>query len=181
MRNSLPILALLAGAAAVAAPVYKWVDANGVTHYSDQPHPGAEEIQLNAAQTYSAPPVSDTPSSAAVTEGPVYKVCEIFRPSAEQVFFSVSKVGAKFRTDPQLRPGDKVTIALDGKLMPNLLPVNGEYVLDPVYRGTHTVVALVEDPEKKQVCQSAPVTFHVRQPSVLAPQSPTGAKPPKKP
>ena len=38
--------------AAVAATVYKWVDENGVVHYSDQPHPNAQKIHVQAAQTY---------------------------------------------------------------------------------------------------------------------------------
>jgi hypothetical protein len=39
---------------AVSATVYKWVDADGVTHYTDQPHAGAQKMQLQGAQTYSA-------------------------------------------------------------------------------------------------------------------------------
>ena len=33
----------LACTAAVAATVYKWVDENGVVHFSDQPHENAEK------------------------------------------------------------------------------------------------------------------------------------------
>lgn len=45
MRRTLPAIMLLAGllaAGATAAKVYKWVDDEGVTHYSQQPPPGGE-------------------------------------------------------------------------------------------------------------------------------------------
>ncbi|NNE61472.1 MAG: DUF4124 domain-containing protein, partial [Woeseia sp.] len=40
-------------AAAASAQVYKWTDADGVVHYSDQPTPGAEiiDIQENTIRT----------------------------------------------------------------------------------------------------------------------------------
>ena len=38
------VLGLLTAVAAQSAVIYKWTDANGVVHYSDQPVPGAEKI-----------------------------------------------------------------------------------------------------------------------------------------
>ena len=37
-------LGLIAACAAPAAVIYKWTDADGVVHYSDQAVPGAEKI-----------------------------------------------------------------------------------------------------------------------------------------
>ena len=42
-RSWLPVL-ILAAFAAQGADIYKWTDADGVVHYSDQPHPGAVKI-----------------------------------------------------------------------------------------------------------------------------------------
>ena len=55
VRTYTAFLGLLVAVAAVAGggPTYRWVDADGV-HYSDQPHPGAEQITLSQTQTYSA-------------------------------------------------------------------------------------------------------------------------------
>ena len=44
----MPLLCSLA----LAATVYKWVDENGVVHYSDQPHANAEKLQVKDAQTF---------------------------------------------------------------------------------------------------------------------------------
>ena len=38
------LLGLLTAVTAQTAVIYKWTDANGVVHYSDQPVPGAERI-----------------------------------------------------------------------------------------------------------------------------------------
>ena len=178
-----PIM-LLAGSIAAAATVYKWVDENGVTHYSDQPHPGAKTIELESAQTYTTPQQprkAAAASSAREPAGPVYNECAIFRPAAEEVLFNVSTVTAKLRVDPELRPGDSAFVALDGRVIRETPMQGGEFTLNSVYRGTHTVSAIVEDLGGNILCQADPVTFHVRQASVLAPQSPTRAKPPVKP
>jgi hypothetical protein len=65
---TLAALGLLAsGGSAVAqtTTTYRWVDAQGVVHYSDTPHPGAQVIQLPSAQTYRAPPPPSAASKAA--------------------------------------------------------------------------------------------------------------------
>jgi len=49
------LMSVLACTVAVSATVYRWVDENGVVHFSDQPHENAEKVQLKAPQTYSAP------------------------------------------------------------------------------------------------------------------------------
>ena len=46
--------ALAAGVATHAAVVYKWVDADGVVHLSDQPVPGAERIVTESGPGRSA-------------------------------------------------------------------------------------------------------------------------------
>jgi hypothetical protein len=183
MRSTLMALLLFASVNAAAATIYKWVDANGVTHYSDQPHPGASKIEVDAAQTYSAPSSPITSAGASPNSadaGPPYKECELYRPGADEVFFSVEGVTAKLRLDPQLRPGDKAVIALDNKRLNDLPMIGNEFQVSPVYRGTHTLVAVVEDLSGKAVCQTPAVTFHVRQASILSPQSPQ-RKPPAKP
>jgi hypothetical protein len=51
---ALAVLASLASAGIAVAQTkttYRWVDAQGVVHYSDTPQPGAQVIQLPSAQT----------------------------------------------------------------------------------------------------------------------------------
>ena len=46
------LLLLVCSLAVAATTVYRWVDEDGVVHYSDQPHPNAEKLQVHAAQSY---------------------------------------------------------------------------------------------------------------------------------
>ncbi|MEP7243457.1 MAG: DUF4124 domain-containing protein [Gammaproteobacteria bacterium] len=163
----------LACASVLAATVYKWVDENGVTHYSDQPHPAAKIIELKGAQTYGAsetptPPSQDSEPSAA-TATAAYALCELYRPENDEVFLNTSTVTAKLRTNPQLRPGDRVAIALDGKQQAGQPTSGKEFVLMNVVRGTHQLMAVIQDSSGAALCTSPSVTFHVRQPSVQAP------------
>jgi hypothetical protein len=44
--------------------VYRWVDSQGVVHYSDHPSPSAERLQIPPAQTFHDPPVAAVPSGS---------------------------------------------------------------------------------------------------------------------
>jgi hypothetical protein len=162
---------LCASAIAGAATVYRWVDAGGVVHYSDQPHPGAEKLEIGGIQTYSTRADRGAASSATepASDGPPYEVCELFRPQHDEVFFSTQTVTARLRVQPALRAGDQVFLALNGRRLPES-PAGTEVEIAPVFRGTHTLVLVVEDRSGNVVCQSDPVIFHIRQPSVQAPQ-----------
>jgi len=60
-------LALPLGAAA-AQTLYKWTDAEGITHYSDEPPPEGSEVEARRIKVDPAPPpVTDPPADAAST------------------------------------------------------------------------------------------------------------------
>jgi len=160
----------LASASVIAATVYKWVDEQGVIHYSDQPDPRAQKVEVESAQTFTSTPVPDAPSpSAPADAGPRYALCELYRPENDEVFLNTDTVTTKLRLQPQLQAGDRVAIALDGKRQTNVPESGSDFVLTNVTRGTHTVMAVIEDSQGKAVCTTGSITFHVRQPSVQAP------------
>lgn len=65
-RLALALLFALAAATAVAESVYKWTDAEGVTHFSAQPPANRQAEQLKvAAPPPTAPPVAKPPADAA--------------------------------------------------------------------------------------------------------------------
>jgi hypothetical protein len=162
----------LVGASAFAATVYKWVDEKGVTHYSDQPHQNAESVDLKSAQSYQSRGVTPTPSTTAGPAQPAasYRLCEIYRPENDEVFLNTDTVTAKLRLQPDLRGGDRVSVGLDGKRLTSQPAQATEFTLQ-VDRGTHSLMAVIEDSTGKPVCTSASVTFHVRQPSKQAPNA----------
>ena len=169
------LMCVAVSANAGTAAVYKWVDENGVTHYSDQPHPGAQKIQIQAIQTYKAPPGQRAPPAMArgrTSAGPVYSTCVVSRPTSEEMFQNTQTVPASVHVEPDLRSGDRVSVLLDGTPVPSSIPVDSEFALNSVYRGAHSLSVKVEDLTGAVVCQSPSVTFNVRQSSVLAPNSP---------
>jgi hypothetical protein len=168
---SAALLSLKAASAFAGSTVYKWVDEKGVVHYSDQPHPNAQTLDVKSAQTYSPPSPTPAPAPAQTEQsGPAttYKLCELYRPESDEVFFNTDTVTAKLRVDPALRPDDHVMLVLDGKRQHDQPPVSTEFTLK-VERGSHSLTAVIEDSDGKTMCTTSGVTFHVRQPSIQAP------------
>jgi hypothetical protein len=165
---------LLVCSAALAATVYRWVDEDGVVHYSDQPHPNAEKLQVHAAQSYK-PSALDTPAGAAggasAAAPAQYRGCAIVQPQDGQAFANVDSLTVVVQTDPALHQGDKVYVTVDGQALNGGNPTGSQFVLSPVDRGTHTAQALVKDAGGAVQCQTPPVTFEVHQNSILNPNN----------
>jgi hypothetical protein len=160
----------LVSGVAMATTVYKWVDEGGVVHYSDQPHPQAQILEVQSVQTVrSLPaPAVPAPDTGNAPAGPRYS-CELYRPENDEVFLNTSTITAKLRLEPRLAGGDQIAIAIDGKRVEGQPTTGNEFVLTDIARGTHTVMAGVYDRSGKQLCLTPTITFHVRQPSVQAP------------
>ena len=175
MRTLAFTLLCLACSLALAATVYRWVDENGVVHYSDQPHPNAEKLQVHAAQSYK-PSALDTPaggggaSSSSSSSSP-YRGCAVVQPPDGQSYANVDSLTVVVQTDPQLHSGDKVYVTVDGQALNGGNPTGPQFVLSPVERGTHTAQAQVKDASGAVQCQTPPVTFHVQQTSILNPNN----------
>ena len=178
LSRSLAVAALACvGSAALAGngnpvTVYKWVDAHGVIHYSDHPHPDAKKLQITGAQTYSAPPTpvvsASGPPERAAPKQRGYRSCTITQPHDQQMLMNAHKATAVVHTDPPLRSGNRVRLFYDGRQLPG----HGPSFTFPVHRGQHTVSAVIVGPLGKIVCETSTVTFYVHQPSILNPHSP---------
>jgi hypothetical protein len=160
--------------AAFAATVYKWVDENGITHYSDQPHENAQKVTVAQPQTYKAPKLPAEQASAAAPPkvAPPYSSCAIAQPANEDTFPNATSVDAAVVTNPAVRSGDEVVLLLDGSRVTNFPPGGGGATISPVERGTHSLQAIIRDGNGQVVCQSANITFTVLQPSILNPANP---------
>ena len=158
----------------LAATVYRWVDEDGVVHYSDQPHPNAEKLQVHAAQTYK-PSALDTPAggggNASQAAAAPYRGCAIVQPQDGQALANIDSLTVVVQTDPQLHQGDKVYVTVDGQALNGGNPTGQQFVLSPVDRGTHTAQAQVKDASGAVQCQTPPVTFEVHQNSLLNPNN----------
>jgi hypothetical protein len=175
-------LGLLIGAgSAYATKMYRWVDAQGVVHYSDQAQPGAQSIEMQSAQTYRAPapsrpaanatPAGGQPSNGQASKS-AYQSCAITQPTAEQEFFAPESVTVQVSLEPALRDGDQLVVSVDG-LGLSAGSSTQTFQLAQPDRGSHTINASVRTPEGKSACTAAAVTFSVQRPSRLSPASPT--------
>src|SRR3974390_537539 len=64
LRKSWIVMGLSAAFSVQAAVVYKWVDAGGVVHFSDQESPGAEKIQTRGPSPPAPPSGPPAPAGA---------------------------------------------------------------------------------------------------------------------
>ena len=180
VRTWMAFLSLLVAVAAAAGGTvtYRWVDTDGV-HYSDQPHPGAEQITLSQTQTYSS--AQSNPSARTVNTATRqahdsrdnaefrYTGCAVIQPAQDQVLIDVESANIAVNVQPAKRSSDRVVLSIDGRPIEPKSNDQVEFVISPIDRGTHTVAATVRDGDGKNLCQSAALTFHVRQPSVRKP------------
>lgn len=177
------VLVLLgAGAAALAAtPLYKWVDASGVTHYSDVPGPNSESVRVDGAQGYAPPPpraaaAAPPARSADATASKPELTVTITHPEPGAVLWNADghiAVGAS--VEPGLENGQRLCFTLDGTRM----DTSGESATLPVARGEHSLVAIVLDADDHELARSMSVSFVVRQNTSITP--PRGPGLPKKP
>ncbi len=170
----LAALWLMSATALAGTTVYKWVDEKGVTHYSDQPNPKAEKVEVQAPQSYSGGNASSSTGASPNTGTPqgASPQCVLSQPGQDENFQNTSTVTAVLALE--LQQGHTVVVSLDGKRLTNQSPYATQFVLSGVERGTHSVTATVLDSGGQTVCTTPSVTFHVHLPSV---QSPVRARP----
>jgi hypothetical protein len=156
--------------------LYRWVDAQGVTHFSDTPQPGAEKMQVAPAQTYASTPVAGSQSAIPGATAPaadIYQVCDIATPSAQQSFYSPEVVGVSVHLVPELRDGDQLSVSVDGRDLPPSSDDASVFQIANPDRGAHVAEAVVRDATGHTLCSSMSVTFYVRRPSLLSPLEPS--------
>ncbi len=167
-RLLLLLFGLCAGSA-VFAQAYRWVDADGVVHYSDRPEPGAQEIELPEANVTSVRridrPAAVDPGGDAAVEAFEYETLEVTSPAAEETLWNIEGVlSVTLTTRPALRPGDQVRVYFDGQSR----LVNGlSFQVNNVYRGVHNIQAEIVDPGGALLIRSQPNRFYVQQTSIL--------------
>lgn len=178
MRRVASFLLLGIALTAGAADIWRWKDANGVTHYSDSPVPGAERVNVPraprtdaAAPASSATNASPTPEQAAPQPAAVvqYRRCAVTSPQNDAVFNNVDAVEASLAIEPALQAGHQVLVLLNGGAYTDWPEGAASHTLTGLFRGSYTLAVRVLDESDRALCSSAAINFHVRQPSVLSP------------
>jgi hypothetical protein len=167
------LLSSLFAASAALATTYVRVEKDGSKTYSDRPIPGGVPIEIQGAQTYSAPPQSVTSGSPREQQlleqmdDFRYTSCRVSPPNDTQ-YSNPETVLVSVELEPALRVNHKLTLMVDGQPVPGAAGNANRATLTNVSRGTHTVSVLVKNEFGKPMCNSA-ASFHVQRPSVNSP------------
>jgi hypothetical protein len=167
--RALIALCVLAAFVGRAAVVYKWTDADGVVHFSDQPVPGAEKIITGAApaRAAAAPSQVAPPAAAAKPKPPAETAFSIESPTPDATFFA-GAISVRAHLEPALQPNQAIAWLLNGEPL-DQPPDALAFQLDDLARGTYTLNATVTDTDTHETQSSAAVTFFVQKPSMLSP------------
>jgi hypothetical protein len=164
--------------------VYKWVDKDGVVHYSSTPPAeGAQPARLPPVQTYKGgtkPPLEKFAKPTAKGNVSAGSQIEVVTPSSDETFRGGERVvPVAVLVTPQLSEAQKLVYLLDGT--PASPPTSDtSFALTGVDRGTHTVsVSLVDANTGETLATSSGVTFHMKPP--IADQGGKTNPPPAKP
>ena len=162
--------------AAHALVVYKWTDAQGVVHYSDQPVPGAEKVFTSGApgnagilgQTATGPSPAPTPQRPTTSLSSA--TVAITSPGSQQTFTGGESVPVALSITPEPKAGWTIVWSLNGAQVQNQGPDATQFTLTDLARGVYTIEATVTDPGTGESKSAEAVTFNVMRPSVLSPQ-----------
>lgn len=166
---------LVAASLPAAEDVYRWVDADGVVHYSDQPNPGAEKLRIQSAPAPGTRlPTFVPPTGKSANNGTAgkpsdqafsYESLSVASPAAEETLWNIGSVlNVTLALTPALQPGHQVRVYFDGEVK----QVSGtQFQIEEVYRGVHNIQAEVLDENGQVKIRSQPNRFYVQQTSVI--------------
>jgi len=169
------ILLSLLSTVSYGQTAYTWVDETGQTHYSDRPVPGSTLIELETSEGIDAPPPAAAPSQEEAEEidpADAYSAFNILQPVHQETLWNVAGVvNVTLDVAPILQTGHRVGVYLDGALA-DVTTMTSQLQLTDVFRGQHTLQAVVLDNDGEEVLRSLAVTFMVQQTSLLNPNNP---------
>lgn len=160
---------------AVLAQAYKWVDEDGVVHFSDRPQEGAERVDLPQAPRRPPPPPAARQAAAAQPAAETAQAGQPFRyesltigaPLAEETLWNIEGVlNVRLNLQPALQPGHRIRVYFDGE--PQMVN-RTSFQIDEVYRGVHNIQAEILDESGNMMIRSMPNRFYVQQNTIVRP------------
>jgi hypothetical protein len=170
MRTIIAILAIITAGASMAQ-AYRWVDENGVVHYSDRPTEGAERIILpdtkppsRPAPAYRREAPEETETEALQTSFS-YQSIEVVAPAPEETLWNIEgALNVALSIQPALRPTDQVLVYVDGRAQ----EVRGtSFQIQEVYRGVHKIQVEILDAQGNLMGRSLPNQLYVQQTTIV--------------
>ncbi len=176
-RLCLLLVPLLSSPTLPASEIYKWVDPQGVTHFSDHPpanrkaekldiKPSDISVMRSASKGNVSQPAAPEPKAG---DKSPYKSVKITSPANDQAVRAndgVVKIECQVTPALDTRRHHKLRFIIDGKPLGSV-GTTCDLTLNAVDRGTHSVAVEVIDKQGKTLLRSATHTFHVKRVSAL--------------
>lgn len=170
MKRLLILAILLTPPYLQAETVYRIVHPDGSVEFTDDPHRGGEPIKVAPVATVPAtvvPPATTSPRHSRSAET-AYQQIRISSPENDQViWFDGTGLNIRVQIEPALQSGHRIAIEMNGERVAEAPATN--FNLSTVFRGTHTLRALVLDAQGQTLKGSDPISFHFRQHSRTQP------------
>ena len=144
MRLLIPVFLLVFINVSIAETIYKSVDESGNVIFTDKPSEEAEKVKIQELEnTIGNPnPGKYRPAAPKQEEAFSYKSFSVSSPeNGAGIRSNNGNVSISLSLEPELNPGHKVIISMDGKEIGTGLSVS----LQNVDRGTHSISAKVVD------------------------------------
>ncbi|KTD82334.1 DUF4124 domain-containing protein [Legionella waltersii] len=152
--------------------IYKWIDSQGIVHFTDKPHEGAEKIKLPETQTYTPPktPEEGTTENQKKEEQPTdeekYTTLSIIQPENEATIRNnQGYIVVAVEVNPELSAGDMVQVIFDGAPMGDPQS-NLVFQLNGVYRGSHSIGVQIVTPSGAVIKTSKTIQIFMHRPRV---------------
>lgn len=177
MRSALCLAFLLVSSPLLAKDeIYRWVDAEGVTHYgSKPPSKDAKPVELPQLQTYkpgitpaaSLPLPNTTPHSGPVSQPVSMRITapvdgETFRDPQGVITVSVA-------VEPGIPPDAVFRFYLDGAVQNKKPWAASSYTFTDVERGEHSISVALIDAEGLELKRTEPVRIYQMPPTAPPP------------
>ncbi len=179
LRLFILVSVLLAASTVLAQQAYRWVDEDGVVHYSDKPQEGAEQVilpndnsnnsnnrnsRVTRRQRPASRPQATTSDSGQTATAFKYESFSVAAPAPEETLWNIGgELSVSLRLLPGLQDGHQIRVYFDG----NERMVTGtSFQIEEVYRGVHNLQAEVVDATGKLMIRSVTNRFYVQQSSI---------------
>ena len=165
------LVSVILAAGTVLAQAYRWVDEDGIIHYSDRPQEGAERIYLpsdNRVTRRVAPrpvvartTVDEQPQQAAAFQ---YESLTVSSPAADETLWNIGGIlNASVDLQPGLQSGHQIRVYFNGN--PHMV-TGTSFQIEEVWRGVHNIQAEVVDASGKLMIRSETNRFYVQQTNI---------------
>jgi hypothetical protein len=143
------------------ADIYKWVDKDGTAHFGESARAGAERVQLQPLQVYSAPAqVTFDKQEHVKSEPAVTYNLSIASPTGEShLWNNKGEVAVVLSLTPDLQAGQKIRLLINDHIVSELNALTTQ--LSGLDRGVHKLQAQLLDAQSRTLANSQVITFYL--------------------